>query len=71
MYKKGLTGKSDNKNHRIHRRSFLAVSGIAALSTTGFATETVEAATLTSTDELGYGIDSYGAVGYGGVETTQ
>ena len=71
MYEKSLAGESDNKSCNISRHGFLAVSGIPAFSATGFVTEKVETATLTSTDELGYGIDSYGTFGYSGVETTQ
>ena len=43
------------------------MSGIVAVSAGGYAAET--AGTTTAVDELGYGIQSYGAAGYGG-ETT-
>jgi len=44
------------------------MSGIAAASASGYVTE--RAGATTSVDELGYGTQSYGKFGYGGVETT-
>ena len=44
------------------------MSGIAAVSASGYAAETAGA--TTAVDGLGYGTQSYGTFGYGGVETT-
>ena len=70
MSKDSLTGNDDSNTSNIGRRGFLSISSIAAFSATGYAVGTVEAASLTA-DDLGYGMQSYGAYGYGGVETTQ
>lgn len=69
--KKFLTqGNSDSESTHLGRRGFLTVSGIAALSTTGQFVESVAAAT-TPTGGYGYGIESYGTAGYGGIEPTE
>lgn len=60
-------GNTGSECTHVGRRAFLSMSGIVAVSAGGYAAETAGA--TTSVDELGYGIQSYGAAGYGG-ETT-
>lgn len=63
-------GDSDSERTTIGRRGFLGLSGIAAVSATGYFAGTAEAASESGTDGLGYGTQPYGASGFGGVETT-
>lgn len=68
--KRLIDGHRESESTNLGRRGFLSISSIAAVSATGFFAETVEATSTSMTEDLGYGVQSYGASGYGGVEIT-
>lgn len=67
--KNHLTEDEDGEASRVNRREFLAASSIAAVSVTGYLTGSADAAGVTD-GTYGYGTESFGSYGYGGVEVT-
>jgi hypothetical protein len=58
-------------NQGVSRRGFLTVAGTTAVALPGVFSESAAAAQGSSPDSLGYGSQSYGADGYGSVETAE